>query len=217
MIRNQVCLHANIIHLKRYVSWLISSYFHPFRDVKFESELTINDAREAFLNESSPTADRALAVKLVIIIIILQNLTKPEDAVLHCLRWLQKLHEVYSLLVKERDESFKFTEFVLNMNMNLFQFVRMFSKPPPTAQEWPGTIKLVERIYNPLLDVQYLKQRPIEADKAVSSTETLNFEFDAMDPVTHLNERSIPIIETLGNRYMCNINLYLWSLLPREG
>ena len=210
-------LHANIVHLKRYVSWLRSSYFYPFRDVKFESELTINDAREAFLSKSSPTADRALAAKLVIIIKILQNLTKPEDAVLHCLRWLQKLHEVYSLLVEERDESFKFTEFVLNINKNLFQFVRMFSKPPLTAQEWPGTIKLDGQIYNPLIDVQYLKQRPIEADKAISSTEILDFEFDVMDAVTDLKERSIPIIETLGNRYMCNINIYLWSLLPRAG
>ena len=130
-------------------------------------------------------------------------------AVLHCLRWLQKLHEVYSILVKERDESFKFTEFVLNINKNLFQFVRMFSKPPLTAQEWPGTIKLVEQIYNPLIDVKYLKQRLIEADKAVSSTETLDFEFDVKDPVTHPKERSIPIIESRGNRYMCNINFYL--------
>ena len=210
-------LHASIVHLKRHVSWLISSYFHAFRDVKFESELTINDAREAFLSKSSPTADRALAAKLVIIIKILQNLTKPEDAVLHCLRWLQKLHEVYSLLVEERDESFKFTEFVLNINRNLFQFVRMFSKPPLTAQEWPGTIKLVEQIYSPLIDVQCLKQRLIEADKAVSSTEILDFEFDVMDAVTDLKERSIPIIETLSNRYMCNIYLYLWSLLPRGG
>ena len=210
-------LHASIFYLKRYVSWLISSYFHPSRDDTFESELTIKDAREAFLNKSSPTTDRVLAVKLVIILEILQNLTKPEDAVLHCLQWLQKLHEVYSLLVKERDESFKFTEFVLNINRNLFQFVRMFSKPPPAAQEWPGTIKLGEQTYNPLIDEQYLKQRLIEADKAVSSTEILDFENDVMDAVTDLKERSIPIIETLGNRYMCNINLYLWSLLPRGG
>ena len=210
-------LHASIVHLKRHVFWLILFYFHAFRDVKFESELTINDARETFLSKSSPTADRALAVKLMIITKILQNLTKPEEAVLHCLRWLQKLHEVYSILVKERDESFKFTEFVLNINKNLFQFVRMFSKPPLTAQEWPGTIKLDGQIYNPLIDVQYLKQRPIEADKAISSTEILDFEFDVMDAVTDLKERSIPIIETLGNRYMCNINIYLWSLLPRAG
>ena len=201
-------LHARIVHLKRYVSWLISSYFHPFYDVKFESELSINDARDAFLNKSLPTADRAFAVELMIITKILQNLTKPEDAALYCLQWLQKLHEVYSLLVEERDESFKFTEFVLNINKNLFQFVRMFSKPPLTAQEWPGTIKLNGQIYNPLIDVQYLKQRPIESDKAISSTEILDFEFDVIDAVTDLKERSIPIIETLGNRYMCNINVY---------
>ena len=75
----------------------------------------------------------------------------------------------------------------------------------------------MDKIYNPLIDVQYLKQRPIEADKAISSTEILDFEFDVMDAVTDLKERSIPIIETLGNRYMCNINIYLWSLLPRAG
>ena len=195
-------LHANIVHLKRYVSWLISSYFHPFRYVKIESELSINDARDAFLNKSLPTADRAFAVKLMITTKIFQNLTKPEDAVLYCLQWLQKLHEVYSLLVKERDESFKFTEFVLNINRNLFQFVRMFSKPPPTAQEWPGTIKLDEQIYNPLIDGQHLKQGLIEAEKAVSSTETLDFEFDVMDAVTDLEERSIPIVKELGNRYV---------------
>ena len=198
-------LHANILHLKRYVSWLISSYFHPFPNVKFESELTIND-EEAFLSKSSPTADRALAVKLVIIIIILQNLTKPEDAVLHILRWLQKLHEVYSILIKERDESCKFTEFVLNMNKNLFQFVRMFSKPPPAAQEWPGTIKLGEQIYNPLIDEQYLKERLTDVDKAVSSIKKLDIEFEVEDPITDLEEDSIPIIETIGKRY---INLYL--------
>ena len=195
-------LHASIVHLKTHVSWLISSYFDPSCDVKFDSEHSINDAREAFLNQSLPTANRALAVKLVIISKILQSLTKPEDAALYCLQWLQKLHKVCSLLVKERDESFKFTEFVLNINKNLFQFVRMFSKPPPTAQEWPGTIKLDEQIYNPLIDGQYLKQKLLEADKAVSSTEILNFEFDVKDPVTHLKERSIPIIKTRGNRYL---------------
>ena len=200
-------VHANIVHLKRCVSWLISSYFQTYHDVKFESELTINDAREIFLNKSSPTADRALAVKLVIIIKILQNLTKPEDAVLCSLQWLQKLHEVYSLLVREKkttfletDELFKFTEFVLNINKILFQFVQMFSKPPPTAQQWPGTIKLDEEIYNPLIDGQCLKQKLIDADEVVSSAEILDFEFEVEDPVTVLEEHSVPIIETLDNR-----------------
>ena len=203
-------LHASIFHLKRHICWLISSYSHPFHDVEFEIELTINDARKAFLNKSSPTADRALAVKLVIIIIILQNLTKPKDAVLHILRWLQKLHEVYSILIKERDESCKFTEFVLNMNKNLFQFVRMFSKSPPAAQEWPGTIKLGEQIYNPLTAEQYLKERLTDADKAASSVEKLDIKFEVEDPITDLEEDSIPIIETIDNRY---INLYFRSFL----
>ena len=206
-------VHASIVRLKRYISCLISYYF--LDDVEYKSEVSLNNASEVFLDKSSPIADRVLAVKLVIMIKILQDLTKPEDAVLHCLHWLQKLHEVYSLSVNETettfpesDESVKFTECVLGMNKILFQFARMFSKPPPTAQDWPGTIKLGEQIYNPLINGQYLKQRLIYGDKAASSTKIdMDIEFD--DPVTlledllpDLEEHSIPIIETSGNKYV---------------
>ena len=206
-------VHASIVHLKRYLSCLISYYF--LDDVEYKSEVSHNNARKVFLNKSSSIVDRVLAVKLVIIIKILQNLTKPEDAVLHCLHWLQKLHEVYSLSVNETEttfpesgELFKFTECVVGINKILFQFVRMFSKPPPTAQDWPGTRKLGEQIYNPLINGQYLKQRLIYGDKVASSTKIdMDIEFD--DPVTlledllpDLEEHSIPIIETSGNKYV---------------
>ena len=206
-------VHESVLHLKRYLSCLISYYF--LDDVEYKSEVSHDNASEVFLNKSSPIADRVLAVKLVIIIKILQNLTKPEDAVLHCLHWLQKLHEVYCLSVNETGttfpesgELFKFTECVLDMNKILFQFVRIFSKPPPTAQVWPGTIKLGEEIYNPLINEQHLKQGLTDGDKAASSTnKDMDVEFHhpvirLEDPLSRLEEHSIPIIETSGNRYV---------------
>ena len=196
-------VHESVLRLKRYLSCLISYYF--LDDVEYKSQVSHDNANEVFLNKSSPIAERVLAVKLVIMIKILQNLTKPEDAVLHCLHWLQKLHEVYSLSVNETEttfpesgELFKFTECVVGMNKILFQFVRIFSKPPPTAQDWPGTIKLGEQIYNPLTD----------GDKAASSIKLdMDVEFDVPltlleDPSSYLEEHSVPIIETSGNRYV---------------
>ena len=207
-------VHESVVRLKRYLSCLISYYF--LDDVEYKSEVSHDSASEVFLNKSSPIADRVLAVKLVIMIKILQNLTKPEDAVPHCLHWLQKLHEVYSLSVNETEttfpesgELFKFTECVLDMNKILFQFVRIFSKPPPTAQDWPGTIKLQgEQIYNPLINDQYLKQRLTDGDKAASSIKLdMDVEFDVPltlleGPSSYLEEHSVPIIETSGNRYV---------------
>ena len=207
-------VHESVVRLKRYLSCLISYYF--LDDVEYKSEVSHDSASEVFLNKSSPIADRVLAVKLVIMIKILQNLTKPEDAVLHCLHWLQKLHEVYSLSVNETGttfpesgELFKFTECVLDMNKILFQFVQRFSKPPPTAQDWPGTIKLDEEIYNPLISGQYLKQRLTDGDKAASSIK-LDMDEELDDPVTlledvlsRLEEHNIPIIEACHNgRYV---------------
>ena len=206
-------VHESVLHLKRYLSCLISYYF--LEDVEYKSEVSYDNASEVFLNKSSPIADRVLAVKLVIMIKILQNLTKSEGAVLHSLHWLQKLHEVYSLSVNETEttfpasgELFKFTECVLGMNKILFQFVQMFSKPPPTAQDWPGTIKLGDQIYNPLINGQYLKQRLTDGDKAASSTKIdMDVEFHhpvtpLEDPFSRLEKHSIPIIETSGNRYV---------------
>ena len=206
-------VHESVLHLKRYLSCLISYYF--FDDVEYKSEIPYDNASKVFLNKSSPIADRVLAVKLVIMIKILQNLTKPEDAVLHCLHWLQKFHEVYSLSANETEttfpgsgELFKFTECVLGMNKILFQFAQMFSKPPPTAQDWPCTIKLGDQIYNPLINGQYLKQRLTDGDKAASSKKLdMDVEFDdpvtiLEDPLPRLEEHNIPIIEASRSRYV---------------
>ena len=206
-------VHASVLHLKGYLSCLISYYF--LDDVEYKSEVSHDNASEVFLNKSSPIADRVLAVKLVIMIKILQNLTKPEGAVLHALHWLQKLHEVYSLSVNETETiilanlgSVKFTECVLDINKILFLFVQIFSKPPLTAQDWPGTIKLGEQIYNPLINGQYLKQRLTDGDKAASSIKLdMDVELDdpvslLEDPLSRLEEHSIPIIEASRGRYV---------------
>ena len=193
-------VHASIAHLKRDVSRLLLSYIYGYRSVKSESKVTVNCADKTFLNESLPTGDRILAGKLVIISKILQNVTKPEDAVLFCLQRLQVLHEVYLLLVKETETSVlergKLTKCVLNINKILFRFVRMFFKPPPTVEEWPATINLDETIYNPLIDGRFLKERLIGGDKEVSTGENLDISEDGVD------NPAAPIIETLSDRYM---------------
>ena len=201
-------VHESVLHLKRYLSCLISYYF--LDDVEYKSEVSHDNASEVFLNISSPIADRVLAVKLIIMTKILQNLTKPEDAVLHCLRWLQKLHEVFSLLVNETETTFPESGelFILGMNKILFQFVQMFSKPPPTAQDWPCTIKLGDQIYNPLINGQYLKQRLTDGDKAASSTKIdMDVEFDdpvtlLEDPLSRLEKHNIPIIKASRGRFV---------------
>ena len=218
----------SIAHLKRDVSWLKSSYLDPHHDVvESESEVAVSYASKDFLNQSLPTVDRFLAGKLVIISKILQNLTKPEDAVLHCLQWLQKLHGVYSLLVQERktlflmrNESCDITECILTINKLLFQFVRMFLKPPPTIEEWPATIQLGEHIYNPLIDGQLLKEKLIGGGKVVSSRVKLDVGRTGSkeeDPVTaDVEEYDARIIEALGDRYIFVVSIFFktFALVP---
>ena len=204
---------TSITHLKRDVFWLKSTYLDPHHGVvESKSEVTIRYAREDFFNKSLPTVDRFLAGKAVIISKIFQNLTKPEDAVLYCLQWLQKLHGVYSLLVKEtktiflnRNESCDVTECILNINKLLFQFVRMFLKPPPTVEEWPATIQIYGKIYNPLIDGQLLKERLIGSGKAVSTGVKLDIgrvNSGVENPVTDVELYVARIIETSGKRYL---------------
>ena len=210
---SQTSLSKSIAHLKRDVSWLKSFYLDPHHDdVESESEFTISYASKDFLNKSLPTVDRFLAGKVVIISKILQNLTKPEHAVLYCLDWLQKLHGVYSLLVKERktiflkrNESCDVTECILNINKLLFQFVQMFLKPPPTVEEWPATIQIYENIYNPLIDGQLLKEMLTGGGKAVSTVVKLDIgrvNSVVENPVTDVEVYDARTIETSGNRYL---------------
>ena len=210
---SQTRLSKRITHLKRDVSWLKSSYLDPHHDVvDSQLEFTISYASKDFLNKSLPTVDRFLAGKVVIISKILQKLTKPEDAVFSCLHWLQELHGVYSLLVKERktvllkrNESCDVTECILNFNKLLFQFVRMFLKPPPTVEEWPVTIQIYEKVYNPLIDEQLLKERVIGGGKAVSTGVKLDIghvNSGVENPGPDVEVYDSRIIETFGKRYL---------------
>ena len=210
---SQTSLSESIAHLKRDVSWLKSFYLDPHHDVvESESEVTISYTSKDFLNKSLPTVDRFLAGKVVIISKILQNLTKPEHAVFYCLHWLQKLHGVYSLLVKERETIFlernksrDVLEYILNLNKLLFQFARIFLKPPPTVEEWPATIQIYEKIYNPLIDGQLLKERVIGDGKAVSTGVELDIgrvNSRVENAITDVEVYDARIIETPGNRYL---------------
>ena len=194
---------ASIACLKSDVSWLKLSCLHPHRDfLELESKLIVDLASETFSNKFSPTVDRILAVKLIIISKILQHLTKPEDAVLYCLQWLQKLNEVHSLPVSE---SYKVAESILNVNQVLFQFVRMFLKPPPSTKEWPVTIQLHGRIYNPLIDGELLKERLTGGSKVVPSPVKSDLGCVGSkeeDPVTDVEEYDAQIMEGLSDRYI---------------
>ena len=206
--------------LKSDVYWLKLSYVDPHRDfLELESKLIVNFASEMFSQHyPSSTVDRILAAKLVIISKILKHLTKPEDSVLYCLRWLQKLHGVYSLLLEEtktsfleQDESRKVAESILNVNKLLFQFVRMFLKPPPSTKEWPVTIQLDGQIYNPLIDGELLKERLTGGTKVVSSpvkSDLGRVGSKEEDPVTDVEEYDARIMEGLSDRYI-NVVLFL--------
>ena len=213
---NSRLVQTVIVHLKKDISTLIWSYLIPDRDaVKFEAEIIVKYTSEVFLNELLPVADRILAVKLMIIVRVLENLTKPEDAVLDCLQWLQKLHDKYFLTFKKtgmtflkRNILFKVRKSIITMNKILFQFVRVYFKPPPTVEEWPATILFRGKVYNPLIDLKLSKKRLNDAGRAVSSR--VSFDIcevgsEVKHPVAGVEDYSAPIIEALDNRYIQHI------------
>jgi hypothetical protein len=174
--------------------------------------MAFKEASEAFSNEPC-RADKVLAAKLIIISAILSNLTKPEAAVLRCLQSLQKLHEldtirkVFSFLDREETktayfeymESVEIAKSVVVINKILFEFVGMFFKPPPTVKEWPATIQLDEKIYNPLIDGRLFEGYAYEFLDVREDNNKIK------DPITDSTEYSVPIIksngETADNRY----------------
>jgi hypothetical protein len=187
-------------------------------DIKLKQSITISEmafkeASEAFSSESCRADDTVFAAKLIIISAILSNLTKPEAAVLRCLQSLQKLHEldtirkVFSFLDREETktayfkymDSVEIAESVVVINKILFEFVGMFFKPPPTVKEWPATIQLDEKIYNPLIDGRLFEGYAYEFLDVREDNNKIK------DPITDSTEYSVPIIksngETAGNRY----------------
>jgi hypothetical protein len=181
------------------------------------SEMAFKEAFEAFSNESC-LADKIVAAKLMIISAILSKLTKPEAAVLRCLQSLQELHDLHTIrkvfssldrgetktTYLKKEESVEIVKSVLKINKILFEFVGMFFKPPPTVKEWPATIQLDERIYNPLIDGRLFEDSLIDTGVAVSGSVTSDIGEDdnkVKDPITDATEYSVPIIESVDNRY----------------
>ena len=81
----------------------------------------------------------------------------------------------------------------------------MFLKPPPTVEEWPATIQIYEKIYNPLIDGQLLKERVIGSGKAVSIRVKLDIgrvNSVVKNPITDVEVYDARIIETPGSRYL---------------
>ena len=218
------------------VSWLEMWSLQPDDDIKLKqsitaSEMVFKQASEAFSNESYE-GDKVLSAKLLIISAILSNLTKPEAAVLRCLQSLQDLHDLhtirdmFSFLDREETKntsieymrSVKIAKSVININKILFEFAGMFFKPPPTVKEWPATIQLDEKIYNPLIDGPLFEDRLIHIDVAVSGSVNLDIGEDddnkVKHPINDAAEYSVPIIESSGetadNRYRV---LFLKSLV----
>ena len=176
-----------ISYLKSAIAWLENWSFQADNDqYKLEQSMmtcgmAFKEAR-AFSNESY-----ILAAKLKIISKILSNLTEPEAAVVCCLQSLQELHDLQaireefsSLNRKEAKTTFlevdvSFAKSVLKINKILFEFVRVFFKSPPTVEEWPATINIMDKqIFNPLIDGRLLEERLMDAGMAVSGEMNLD-------------------------------------------
>jgi hypothetical protein len=211
-----------ISYLKSAVSWLKNWSIqadddnYKLKQYITTSVMAFKEAFEAFLKKSS-IADKILAAQLIIISAILSNLTNPEAAVLRCLQSLQELHDlhtirdVFSFLDREETkttyveqvESVEIVKSVLKINKILFEFVRMFVKPPPTVEEWPATIKLMdEHIYNPLIDGRLSEERLIDTGMAVN-LDIVEDDNKVRNPITDATE--FGVIECSGqtpdNRY----------------
>ena len=153
-----------IFYLKKAVSGLINGTIGLKRAME-ECSIAFKEAFEAFSRGLS-TKDSLLVAELKIIALIMSKLAKPEVAIPRCLQSLQELHdlpgvqEVFSSLNfspdwEETDSVLVmiFAKSVFKINKILFELAQAFFKPPPTIEEWPVTIQLLDKsIYNPLID-----------------------------------------------------------------
>ena len=170
--------------------------------------------------EYSYISYRVFATTLRIISGILRNLIDPNAAVLYSLKFLQALHDqrevrnAFTLLIKKKAES---TEEIINfenftsvhkINKILFEFIQMFVKPPPVIETWPVTIQLDEGIYNPLIEVQLLKDRLGTCNLTefrVIQSKIDAIDFEVQKPVSHVTEYYCPVGgrsgQSISNRY----------------
>ena len=195
-------LSSTIFYLKKAVSLLIKNTI-DLKEAMKQCGLAIKEASQAF-SERLSIKNVVLVAKLQIISQIISNLTKPEAAILWCLRSLQELHDipavqkVFSSLGGDETDFFMFlAKSVFKMDKILFEFVQAFFRPPPIVEEWPVTIQLLdESIYNPLID-----KRLMDAEKMLSrETKSDIREVDKRDqnPVTDVGGYSYMITEICG-------------------
>ena len=194
---------------------------YTLKQVMMICKNTVKNALSAFLDVSNTADGGIFATILKIVTEILRNLTTPDTAIICCLQFLQELHNLpiiqveFSSVIQEDSEIILFENkgrlanilSVHRINKILFEFVRMFVKPPPTVEEWPATIRLDERVYNPLIEEQLLKERLKIATRAVSSHIDIvietdeNFESSNTDVVEYNGPVIESSLETFNNGY----------------
>ena len=189
-----------IFYLDKAVLELVNHSVHLGESME-QCAIVIEEASQASSQHLSIN-NGVLVAELQIVSQIMSNLTKPEDAIPWCLQLLQKLHDlpaiqkVFSSLGGEETDSVMFiAKSVFKMNRVLFEFVQAFFRPPPTVEEWPVTIQLLDKsIYNPLIE-----NKLMDTEKVVSRVTKLNIpEVDnrVQNPVTFVAGYSFMITES---------------------
>ena len=144
--------------------------------LKQAEEILAKDAEERSYDKRLFRHDNIQLMTLIMSSKILENLTNPNDAVVSCLRLQHQFHELFFPLKYEI-----FFRYVSRMNRVLFEFAKVVIKPPPTAENWPVTVKFDERIVNP-------EEIPKRVRKEIFRPNYLD-----------------DILETTGNRYKFTI------------
>ena len=166
-------LRESICFLSTGFTWLKLWPTQPSKDkYKVQQRLektcdSISRAKETSLDDSLPVAGKILAAKLMIVSTILGKIENPDDAVLSCLQFLQKLNDLpeiqrtFSVLTKRTtsilDRSCEYAISIHKMNRILFEFAVLFLKPPPSVNDWPVTLKVGEESFNILTETRSLK------------------------------------------------------------
>ena len=193
-----------IFYLKKAVSGLINGTI-DLKQAMAECAKAFKEALEAFSHGLS-TKDGLLVAELKIISKMMSKLGKPEAAIPCSLQSLLELHDlhavrkVFSYLDEEKTDNsvnMLFAKAVFKINKVLFEFVQLSIKPPPTVEEWPVTIQLLDKsIRNPLID-----KRLMDTEKVVPRETKLDIcEVDnsIQNPSTDVAGYSFMITESCG-------------------
>ena len=190
---------------------------YTLKQVMMIYKIAAENAMTAFVKRTDTTDGGSFATILKIVSEILSNLTTPDTAVIRCLQFLQELHDLpvikleFTSLIKESllfvfKKRFPNVLTVHKINKILFKFVRMFVKPPPTVEEWPATIRLNERVYNPLIEEQFLKEK-LAVNRVFSSQIELDID-NVIGTDENVEGQNTDVLEykesdvgTSGNRY----------------